>query len=227
MAKAKTASARELAELRAANRALQQQVRDLQAEIAAHAHAEEILPDGEAGTQIAKQFQLADHIVSAVQNLVFVANEQGEITFASPSVYRLLGYSPDEVLGDGWLNLTRTDNEERQRIKHYLSAAAKGEQAVNPTSYEGEVQDKQGNRRWLLWQDAKGPGNSLIGIGSDITERKRAQEALQESEERHRFIVNAALDAVITIDTAGLITAWNPQAELIFGWSHQEVVGRP
>ncbi|MBI3799968.1 MAG: PAS domain S-box protein, partial [Deltaproteobacteria bacterium] len=87
--------------------------------------------------------------------------------------------------------------------------------------------DKQGNRRWLLWQDAKGPGNSLIGIGSDITERKRAQEALQESEERHRFIINAALDAVITIDTAGLITAWNPQAELIFGWSHPEVVGRP
>jgi two-component system sensor histidine kinase UhpB len=50
---------------------------------------------------------------------------------------------------------------------------------------------------------------------------------LRESEERHRSIITAALDAVITIDSAGLITRWNRQAETIFGWSQQEAVGRP
>jgi PAS domain S-box-containing protein len=224
MAKAKTARARELAELRAANRALQQQVMDLRAEIAAH--AEETLPDSEAGTQIAKQFQLADHIVSTVQNLVFVANEQGEITFASPSVYRLLGYSPDEVLGDGWLNLTRTDSEERQRVKHYLSAAAKGEREINPTPYEREVQDKQGNRRWILWQDARGPGNSLIGIGSDITERKRLEEALQRNEAYFRSIIEKMSDIVTILNKEGTVHYQSPALEPVLGYKPEERVGK-
>ncbi|MBI1881110.1 MAG: PAS domain S-box protein, partial [Chloroflexi bacterium] len=66
----------------------------------------------------------------------------------------------------------------------------------------------------------------LLGISEDITERKQAEAALRQSEERTRLIINTALDAVITMDAAGLITDWNTQAEAIFGWSHQEVVGR-
>ncbi|HEX9926786.1 MAG TPA: PAS domain S-box protein [Anaerolineae bacterium] len=49
---------------------------------------------------------------------------------------------------------------------------------------------------------------------------------LQESEERTRLIVENALDAVVTIDTASMITGWNAQAEVIFGWSRQEVLER-
>jgi PAS domain S-box-containing protein len=49
---------------------------------------------------------------------------------------------------------------------------------------------------------------------------------LQESEERTRLIVQNALDAVVTIDTDSMITGWNAQAEVIFGWSRQEVLER-
>lgn len=58
-------------------------------------------------------------------------------------------------------------------------------------------------------------------------ERKRAQAALAESESRMRLIVDTALDAVITMDAAGIIRGWNPQAERIFGWKAAEAVGRP
>lgn len=61
---------------------------------------------------------------------------------------------------------------------------------------------------------------------TDITEKKKAQEALQESELKNRLIMNAALDAIITIDYKGLITFWNPQAEKIFGWKEKEVLGK-
>jgi PAS domain S-box-containing protein len=57
-------------------------------------------------------------------------------------------------------------------------------------------------------------------------ERGRMQEALRTSEERTRLIVEAALDAVITIDDAGLITGWNAQAQTLFGRSAAEAVGR-
>jgi PAS domain S-box-containing protein len=59
-----------------------------------------------------------------------------------------------------------------------------------------------------------------------IAARRQSEEDLAESEERTRFIVDNALDAVITIDVGGRITSWNPQAEALFGWSRDEVVGR-
>ena len=55
----------------------------------------------------------------------------------------------------------------------------------------------------------------------------QAQTALRASEERIRLIIEAALDAVITIDSAGIITGWNPQAEQVFGRSRQSAVGQP
>lgn len=53
-----------------------------------------------------------------------------------------------------------------------------------------------------------------------------SQHALFASEERTRLIVEAALDAVITIDKAGVITGWSAQAESLFGWSCAEAIGR-
>jgi len=61
---------------------------------------------------------------------------------------------------------------------------------------------------------------------TDITEKKKIQEALEQSELKNRLIMNSALDAIITIDSRGLITFWNPQAEKIFGWKESEVLGK-
>src|SRR5436853_7510911 len=59
-----------------------------------------------------------------------------------------------------------------------------------------------------------------------LDQGRQAPDALQQSEERFRLLVAHALDAVITIDLQGLITSWNPQAERLFGWAQQEVLGR-
>ena len=61
---------------------------------------------------------------------------------------------------------------------------------------------------------------------TDITERKKAQDAIEQSELKNRLIMNAALDAIVTMDTEGCITFWNPQAEKIFGWKSQEVIDK-
>ncbi len=59
-----------------------------------------------------------------------------------------------------------------------------------------------------------------------VAARLQVETALRESEERTRLIVDRALDAVITIDTDGHVTSWNPQAEVLFGWTRSDVIGR-
>jgi PAS domain S-box-containing protein len=66
----------------------------------------------------------------------------------------------------------------------------------------------------------------LFILSIDITERKHTDEVIRNSEEKRRLIMNAALDAIITIDIHGLITFWNPNAENIFGWKENEVMGK-
>ena len=70
---------------------------------------------------------------------------------------------------------------------------------------------------------------TLSTVGSQIglfIERTEVETALHENEARTRLIIDTALDAVITLDSAGRITEWNVQAERTFGWSAPEVIGR-
>ena len=55
---------------------------------------------------------------------------------------------------------------------------------------------------------------------------RAAETALLQSQERNRAIVDTALDGVITIDAAGIVTEWNAQATAIFGWTREEAMGK-
>ncbi len=75
-------------------------------------------------------------------------------------------------------------------------------------------------------RDQTGRIYAVGGISTDISERKRSELALRESEERTRLIVDTALDAVITMDAGGVVTGWNTRATETFGWAANEAIGR-
>src|SRR5690606_22201000 len=98
--------------------------------------------------------------------------------------------------------------------------------------WRDEIQDrkKNGELYWALEtiapiRNATGNPTHFLAIQQDITERKRVEAALRESEAQTRLIIQNALDAIILMDADELITDWNPQAEKIFGWDRQEVLG--
>jgi PAS domain S-box-containing protein len=98
---------------------------------------------------------------------------------------------------------------------------------------EYRVERKDGSYIWVLdrgvalWTDADdGTAVRMAGSVSDITERKRMEEQLRESEARHRAVLDTALDAVISTDDGGRIIGWNPQAEVMFGYRTHEAIGR-
>ena len=66
----------------------------------------------------------------------------------------------------------------------------------------------------------------LLGSFVDLRDRKRAEQALRESEERHRAITETAQDAIITADAEGNIRFWNRAAEKMFGYTADEVIGK-
>jgi PAS domain S-box-containing protein len=72
--------------------------------------------------------------------------------------------------------------------------------------------------------------NMFAALGSQLgqfLERLDAREALRDSERQMRDVIDTAIDAVVAIDEAGNVADWSPQAEVMFGWSIGEVIGRP
>jgi PAS domain S-box-containing protein len=68
---------------------------------------------------------------------------------------------------------------------------------------------------------------AALVVARDVTESKRAEQSLKESEAAARGVLDTALDAYVRMDREGVITEWNRMAEQTFGWTRGEVVGRP
>ena len=97
---------------------------------------------------------------------------------------------------------------------------------------EFRMRGKDGVYHWFMSRavpirDNQGDIVQWIGTTTDIHERKIAEEALDRSYEHVRQIIETAIDAVISMDSDGLITGWNAQAEAMFGWMRHEVIGEP
>ena len=102
--------------------------------------------------------------------------------------------------------------------------------AKAPVTEEEVVPNHDGPRTYLSvkcpLRDRDGRVQGVFGISTDITERKRSEDASRASEERTWQILDAALDAVVMIDAEGVIIEWSPQAEISFGWHRGEAIGR-
>jgi PAS domain S-box-containing protein len=74
--------------------------------------------------------------------------------------------------------------------------------------------------------DESGEPYGVCGISTDITSRKRAEQELKESKDRIGQIIDRALDGFVSMDSSGIVTAWNKAAEEIFGWPAHKAIGQ-
>lgn len=98
-------------------------------------------------------------------------------------------------------------------------------------SWEYRILQPDGEIRWIdargiLLRDGEGKAVRMIGTNRDITERKMAEEALQESESRCWAILDTMVDAMIIIDEQGIIDFVNPAAVKLFGYQPSEMKGQ-
>ncbi len=138
---------------------------------------------------------------------------------------RLTGYTREELIGRTTLELGLwADPSQREIVLREIR-----EQGF-VHNREGLLRTKSGEIRSLMVTVESiqlGSTPCLIYLGHDITERKRAEEALKQSEERFGSFVRSIDDGIVTLDRLGLIISWNPGAEKLFGYAQDEVLGKP
>jgi two-component system sensor histidine kinase/response regulator len=134
----------------------------------AHLRAQQALLD---------RLALSGEILNSVRDLVLVADEFGAISYISPSVESMLGYEPDEAMGDGWWELTRETEADREEEKAAAARHARGEREEEwGAPYDRRIRHRDGTYRWIRWRESPGPGRTIVGIGSDVTERREGEE---------------------------------------------------
>lgn len=135
----------------------------------------------------------------------------------------LLGYARDEYVGKS----ARTFFADPEVADDIQQRLALGETLH---SVEAQLLSRSGSIKHVLvsanvlWQEGKFIHARVLT--RDITRQKHAQFALQEADQRKAAILNASLDAIITMDQDGMLVDFNPAAEQIFGYPRAEAIGR-
>jgi two-component system, cell cycle sensor histidine kinase and response regulator CckA len=143
--------------------------------------------------------------------------------------FTLFGYREDEVESgvESWYD--RLHPEDKDRVITGCYAAINGNAISLSEGYrfrraDGTYADVVD--RGYIVRNVRGQALRLISAMTDLSALRKAHVALQVSEARVRAVLDSALDAIVGMDENGTIVDWNPRAEIMFGWSLDEVEGR-
>jgi PAS domain S-box-containing protein len=156
---------------------------------------------------------------------ITIVGADGRVLYQSPALDRILGYKPEERVGSGVLDLIHP--EDLPAVKETFSRFVKNPDEVVTMSLR--FKHKDGSWRWMecrsnnLLQDPAVGG--MVTNYRDITEHRQVDEALRESEQRYRAIVENSSEVIFSIDTQGRIAYISHAIERLGGYTLDEVIG--
>ncbi len=198
--------------------AINKMVRDLANEIEEHKQtAVNLLEKNEFVKTVLESLPYPFYVIDAKDHTVTLANPAAcEMGSADGTTCYALTHKTDKPC----------------RTEEHLCPLEEVKRTGEPAVAEHLHYDKNGNVRNMEVHcypifDNNGNVVQAIEYSLDITERKQAEEALHESEERFRSVSQSANDAIITSDSEGIIIFWNNGAQKTFGYQSDEVLGKP
>ncbi len=181
-----------------------------------------------------RQTNILMSVLNSIADGVVVADEQGRFVIWNPAADRIIGLGPMDKPTASWTHiygLFRTD-----RVTPYpadelpLAKAIRGESTSDEELYVRNKSRPEGVILSVNGTPLTDPAGQIKGgvvSFRDVTQQRHAAEALRQSEMQARQIVETAFDPFISIDAEGRVIDWNTQASRTFGWSRQDVLGKP
>ena len=168
-------------------------------------------------------------LVDAVTDYaIYLVDRDGMIRTWNAGAERITGYRAAEAIGQNF-SLFFTPEDQAAGLPHEILVRAA---RTGRAEQEGWRIRKDGGLFWASSvvqpvRDGRGQAVGFANITRDMTERRKAQEALYDSERRFRLLVQAIKDsAIYMLDPSGVIVNWNAGAERLKGYSAAEVVGQ-
>ena len=167
------------------------------------------------------------NITDAIPIMIWVSDHNNHVIYSNNATKEFYGMglegieSPQEFekfIHPDFLHLASTEWEKRLE-KH------------QPLDFEFRVKNKEGEYRYLRQVAIprhleNGQFLGFVGASFDLTNEYNYKIELEDDKRRFELVMNSSLDAIICMDLDGVITLWNPQAEKIFEWKEQEVIGK-
>jgi PAS domain S-box-containing protein len=196
-----------------------------------HTHVLGLLRDESEWKQVEKELAEAeeryrDLVDQSLQGILVF--QDGRIVYANKIISNLTRAPPEELLTWDVMEWTKyVHPDDRDMVVKRFSARIKGEKVLQ--RYECRLVYPNGKIRWIellakliLWEGR--PANQVAII--DITDRKHAEAALKESEERYRTLIESLNEAVIVTDKDANIVYANPRALQLLGYAREEFIGK-
>lgn len=169
-------------------------------------------------------------ILNAAGEGIYGTDTKGVVTFANPAAARMLGWSINELIGKPIHRLVHHSHEDHTPYPE--------ESRIHATLMDGDVHESNDEVFWkkdgtyFFARYTSTPimrGSERLGavvVFEDISEHKKAENLLRESEQHYRVITETATDAIVTIDIESTILFVNMAVEKIFGYTSVELLGR-
>ena len=166
-------------------------------------------------------------LIETTDAIVVVLDSEGKIQYINQMFEQVTGYSAEELAGAPWFETLVPKDRYPEVWKEFERLTASG----TPDRFENPILTKSGEERYIVWRNsALRRGDKVTGtasIGIDITERRRAEEALAKSEEKLLAVFRSVPVAIAVSDLAdGRIYDVNEEFERVFEFSYDDVVGK-
>jgi two-component system cell cycle sensor histidine kinase/response regulator CckA len=163
--------------------------------------------------------------LESAANSMVITDSEGTIRWVNPAFTKMTGYSSSEVLGQN-PKILKSGLQDRRFYKQLWNTILSGK------VWQGQVTNRRKNGEHYVEemtitpvQDGDGKITNFIAIKQDITDRKRAEEALRESKEQYQQLVENINEVIFSLDRNGVLTYVSPAASAVFGFNTAELIG--
>ncbi|HAE21511.1 MAG TPA: hypothetical protein DCG47_04190 [Spirochaetaceae bacterium] len=174
--------------------------------------------------------ETSDMLLNVAAEIIISEDFQGNILLLNQSGHTMLGYRYPELVGKNFLDLCLPEELKAELHEYFKSLAHVDAKAI--VTHENEVVTRNGERRIIYWhnaliRDKDGKPIGIFSSGEDVTERKRAEEALRESEEKFSTIFKESPYPAMLIDTDnGCFFDVNMEMQRSVEFSREELIGK-